>query len=172
MTQRFRRDVDDIPTGNFDDLHDMCRQRVLSYLHALHVVLKRCEQCGEIKMSHERIYWCCKYGDTSHYKWPSVGPELQDLINKPSWGVNARMINSLFSQVIIYSGDKGAGFTYHVGSGPPSLRISGQMYARFMRTPDTCWFLHDANYYTTFSKLKHESIFCFFVCITSNHQTC
>ena len=66
------------------------------------------------------------------------------------------MVNSLFTNVVIYSGDTGAGFTYHLGSGPPSLRISGQMYARFMRTTETCWFIHDAKYHDTFLKLNSE----------------
>ena len=156
MAQRFRRNLDDIPTRNYEDLHDMCRQRVILYLHASHVVIRPCTFCRQILMAHEQDSWCCERNRRKHFLWPAVTPNLQTIMNKPSWSANARMVNSLFTNVVIYSGDKGAGFTYHVGSGPPSLRISGQMHARWMRTTETCWFVHDAQYHDTFLKLSHE----------------
>ena len=162
MAQRFRRDIVEIPSRNFDDLHDICRQRVQSYLHNLPTQLHCCPSCGATLFFHEKDLWCCggddtgRGGDRQHWPWTKLPDVLQTIVNKPGWSQNSRMVNSLFSNVIIFSGDHGAGFSYHLGSGPPSLRISGQMYARFMRTPDSCWFVHDSTYHETYSKLTTE----------------
>jgi hypothetical protein len=160
MAQRFRRDLDEVPSRNFDDLHDICRQRVLAHLHSTRVELRECLFCKVTLLPHEQEGWCCGglsgRGCRQHWPWSLPHPTMQKIIDKPGWSANSRMANSLFSNIVIYSGDQRCGLTYHVGSGPPCLRISGQMHARFMRTPDTCWFIHDSKYHETFLKLSAE----------------
>jgi len=90
--------------------------------------------------------WCCGNGELIHSPW-QPGSAVRRLYMTPRLGQNSRMVNSLFCTAVLYSGDRNHGLTYQGrGHGPPALRVSGQMYARFIRPPQTCWFIHDSTF--------------------------
>ena len=144
MAQRFRRNIEDIPSGSGDDAHELCRQRARDLILSWTVTTQICSFCGTKLLLSESSDWCCGRGTKVHTLW-SPPPEVQALYCTPRIGDNSRMLNSLFTTAILYSGERSHGLRYHQrsGGGPPALRISGQMYARFLRQPASCWFIHD-----------------------------
>lgn len=156
MNQRFRRNVEDIPTGNHDDSHEQCRQRTVEDIQSWTVPTQNCHYCGTKLLLSECSAWCCGVGNKIHRLWTQHS-EVVDLYHRRTFGENSRMMNSLFTTATLYSSDRNHGLTYHYrqGGGPPAMRISGQMYARFLRSPNTCWFLHDT---TSESRLPPQMI--------------
>jgi len=69
---------------------------------------------------------------------------MKTLIQNRQWGPLSRIINSLFSLVVLHSKDPG--ITYYVGAAAPAMRIQGHMYARLMRQSEHFWFVSDGKY--------------------------
>ena len=154
MNQTFRQDIDSIPTGSFSDMRERCRLRVLDFMKAQRASTHHCIYCNTLLLTTEISGFCCGKSNRKHWPWPKPSTELQRIYDTPGLASQARMLNSLFSSSVVYSSEPGHGFTYHTRSGPPTLRISGQLYNRMMRTADNCWFVHDASYPETFRRLS------------------
>jgi len=147
MRQHFRGGIDNSTPDEPSDSHNESRQRVLEYIRSWTVPIQYCTYCNNTLLLSETSQWCCANGTKLHIPWVT-SPEVSQLYRRPRFGDSSRMINSLFTTAILYSSDRGHGLDYHyrAGGGPPAMRISGQMYARFMRPTQDCWFVHDPNY--------------------------
>ena len=147
MLQQFRRGLEDNDDPTPHDTHEQCRQRILDAIRAWTVPIQICMHCGTKLLMRESSIWCCGNGTRIHHPWDPPARVL-DLYRTPRFGENSRLLNSLFTPAVLYSSDRGNGLTYHYrpGGGPPAMRISGQMYVRFMRPPQACWFVHDPQY--------------------------
>jgi len=105
-----------------DDIHGgeraalkRSREHVLAILSCQIVEgLHPCSFCGMLLMAGEKDYWCCGRGSKHHVPWEPLPDDMNALIRSRGWGAISRIVNSLFSTVVLHSKDPG--ITYHVGA--------------------------------------------------------
>jgi len=145
-------------------LQAQCRAALAARLAALSPDTRPCPCCGTILLGldpstvrsslnydhvGERNGWCCAFNDRRHIPWPpfpvqQCGREFTQY---------ARVINTLLSPCIIH-GPPGEGLqhrnlTYHASV----MTVNGMLYAKMMRHPTCCWFIHDSSYDPLLRKL-------------------
>jgi len=129
---------------------NVCKSIVLEALNLRPPNFRDCPHCSvrligasQVQIGADKDCWCCSYGSKVHYPlWPKLPHRFSELkfINI------ARVINSLLSVAIIH-GDNTGGLRYHhLSYHQPVMRVHGQLYARLLRNPANCWFVHDAEY--------------------------
>ena len=105
--------------------------------------------CGALLLCSEMLStssWCCNGFTQRHSPWRDHPPELTALFDRPSFGALSRIVNNTLSPAVISSFTKGdePGIHYYTKhDGPPAMRLSGQLHAKFMRNLDCCWFVID-----------------------------
>ena len=126
-------------------------QRIARLLLADVPSTRRCPfGCGALLLDSElsttTTTWCCNGFTQRHTPWRNHPPELTALLDSPSFGALSRIVNNTLSPAVMSSFSNGeeAGIHYYTAhDGPPAMRLSGQLHAKFMRNLDCCWFVLD-----------------------------
>jgi len=116
--------------------------------------IHHCSFCGMRLLPGEQQYWCCGRGGKQHIPWDPLPQDMEVLIQKKSWGPLSRIINSLFSLVVLHSKDPG--ISYHIGAAAPAMRLQGHMYTRLMKTSEHFWFVADGKYGMGYDSLSES----------------
>jgi|GEM_PF-1551924 len=123
------------------------RRFVQEILDTQPVYVRRCMHCGTVLLGErdqaefgERDGFCCGFGDRRHDPWHALPKKFDTMVFTKC----ARVINCLLSPTTIHGApNEGIGYR-NLSYQAPVMTINGQLYARFMRNPSNCWFLHDA----------------------------
>jgi len=136
------------------------RQHVQALLDMQTPSVRKCPICRTILLGKNQwepfAEWdsfCCGGGSRQHEQWHPLPKKFDSMV----FTKVARVINCLHSPTTLHgSSNEGIGYR-HLSYQAPVMTLSGQLYARFMRCPANCWFLHDASYDSQLSSLlKNE----------------
>ena len=102
--------------------------------------------CGVSLLQSEDDNWCCAGFQTQHQPWLPPPEQLIILMKEKSFPYFARIVNNALSPAVLSSWSAGAekGLHYYTAhSGPPAMRLSGQLHAKLRRDIESCWFVRD-----------------------------
>jgi len=141
-----------------DDVDVPTREHVRLLLSLQPIQIRSCLFCRQLLLPFEKDYSCCGCGTKQHCPWTPPPSDVVEVIMTPGFGNVSRIVNNLFTTAVLYSGDEG--ITYHLGAGPPAMRVQGALYARMMRTTTNFWFVADARYGQGYDQLPARYKVC------------